>query len=172
MPPTRLTSRIAAIAAVWPLHVGASEMPRIRPAGEYEMHLLTEGACRSETLRGLVTKLEESDLIVYVLVRRLETRSLTGGLQFVGATTTDRVIRVVLDTHVDRQHVMAILGHEFQHAVEVANAPGIRTREAFEAYYRVHGLPSRIEDAHDSLEARDVEATIRIELGRRSQTCK
>src|SRR5262245_50748688 len=122
MRPTRLTSLIAAIAAVWPLHVGAAEMPRIRPAGEYEMHLLTEGACRSETLRSLVTKLEESDLIVYVLVRRLERRSLTGGLQFVGATLTDRVIRVVLDTHVDRQHLITILGHELQHAAEVANA--------------------------------------------------
>ena len=74
----------------------------------------------------------------------------------------------MLNTHVDRDRVVATLGHELQHAVEVARAPGIRTPTELEAFYLQHGVQSGIPNAHDTIEAREIELVIRAELGRRA----
>jgi hypothetical protein len=142
--------------------------PRIRPTGEYERRLLTDGTCRSDTFRRLVDRLHQSDLIVYVTAGRFKTMQLSGGLQFVVATETARILRVQLDLSLDREHLIVMLGHELQHAVEVANAPEVGDKRIFAEHYRLHGLPSVFERAWDTREARRLEAKIRAELPRRT----
>lgn len=147
--------------------VASSTSPKVRPLGDYPQKLLMEGLCRSDTLRTLVKKLQVSNLIVYVTVRPLKT-GLSGGLQFVGASETGRIVRVVLNPSADRKQVITMLGHELQHAMEVAHEPEIADQQAFEAYYRLHRIRGEAEEARDTLEARNVEAMIRRELDHRA----
>src|SRR5262245_38055700 len=141
---------------------------RIRPSGDYERTLLTDGLSRSYTFRRLVERLHESDVIVHVMARPVRAAlSIDGGLQFLGATTTDRIVRVVLFRNIDHERMIAMLGHELQHAVEVANAPELRSQRALDAYYRLHGVRGDL--GQDTSEAREVEWKIRTEVGSRSK---
>ena len=137
---------------------------QLRPASALEAGMLEEGLCRSATLRSLVAAVETSDLIVYVNVRHFSSRRLAGGLQFVGGTASSRFLRMVIGVTVDRPARLALLGHELQHAVEVADAPDIRSEMAFDDYYRSHGVPGATLHAYDTEAARLAEARIRAEV--------
>jgi len=138
----------------------------LRPEGRVERRVIAEGLCGSPTFRSLVDAIQRSDVIVYVSMRWLGDRRLRGRLDFLTVTATNRVLRARFTFPLDRETRIAVLGHELQHAVEVAGAPGIRTRVAFAAYYRAHGQPARIESAYDTDAARRVEVQIRVELAR------
>jgi hypothetical protein len=159
-----------------PANPWEGEMPfdavaRLRPASSFEAGLIEEGLCRSVTLRSLVATLKTSDLIVYVNVKRLLSGSLAGGLQFVAATATSRIIRVVIGLTVDRAARIALLGHELQHAVEVAGAPHIRSSAALADYYRSHGVPGATQHAYETEAARLTEARIRTEAAESMPAC-
>jgi hypothetical protein len=144
----------------------ADSVDRLRPEGRFERRVIAEGLCGSAIFRSLVDAIQRSDVIVYVSMRRLGDRRLHGRLDFLTATATERVLRAAFSFPLDRATRIAVLGHELQHAVEVAGAPDIRTRSAFAAYYRAHGQPARIESAYDTDAARRVEAQIRVDLAR------
>jgi hypothetical protein len=139
---------------------------RLRPEGSFERRVIAEGLCGSATFRTLVDTIQRSDVIVYVSMKWLGDRRLRGRLDFLTATATDRVLRAVFSFPLDRETRIAVLGHELQHAVEVAVAPDIRTRGAFAAHYRAHGRPVRIESGYDTDAARRVELQIRVDLAR------
>ena len=145
---------------------GAISVARLRPAGRVERHVIAEGVCGSATFRSLVETIERSDLVVHVSMRWLGDRRLSGRLDFLTATASQRVLRATLGLPLDRVGRIAVLGHELQHASEVAGAPDLRTRAAFAAYYRTHGRPGGIEWAYDTDAARQVELQIRVELAR------
>ena len=149
----------------------AQPADRLRPASSFEAGLIEEGLCRSATLKSLVATLNASDLIVYVNVRRLSSRGLAGGLQFVSATATTRILRVVIGLTVDRAARIALLGHELQHAVEVAGAPHLRSAEAFDDFYRAHGLPGATQHAYETEAARSTAERIRNESAHSLTAC-
>ena len=151
-----------------PANPGQGDVPfdaigRLRPASSLEAAMLDEGLCRSATFRSLVAAVKTSDLIVYVNVKRLSSGNLAGGLQFVAATATSRIMRVVIGLTVDRTARIARLGHEIQHAVEVAGAPTIRSSTAFADFYRSHGVPGATPHAYETEAARLTEQRIRRE---------
>lgn len=168
---------IGARCEAQPANPWDGEMPldaiaRLRPASSLEAGLIEEGLCRSATIRSLVATLETSDLIVYVNVRRLSSRGLAAGLQFVAATATSRILRVVIGLTVDRKARIALLGHELQHAVEVAGAVHIRSSAALGDYYRSHGVPGATQHAYETEGARFTEERIRREAAESFKECR
>jgi hypothetical protein len=144
----------------------------LRPASDFEAAVINEGRCRSATFRALVQSLQTSDLTVSVLMKRVPDRRVAGGLQFLGATPTDRILRIVLTFPLDRYQRITMLGHELQHAVEVAGVPEIRSKQAFDEFYRAHGIPSQVEGAFETEGARRTELRIQEEIAREhSSTC-
>jgi hypothetical protein len=133
--------------------------------------MLEEGLCSSATFRSLVATLKRSDLIVYVSVKRLSSRRLAGGLQFVAATATSRILRAVIGLTVDRTERLALLGHELQHAVELAGAPNIRSSTAFADYYRLHGVPGATQHAYETEAAHSTAERIRREAAESLTAC-
>jgi hypothetical protein len=102
--------------------------------------LLTRGAVQSPTLRRLITAINETDGIVYVEnghcghgVHNCLLFSITsaGGFRF---------LRIVIDTnrfdHPERsKELVASMGHELHHAVEVLTQPHVRsTIDMFSLY--------------------------------------
>jgi hypothetical protein len=104
-------------------------------------------------------------------MKPLSDRRVAGGLQFIGATATDRVLRVMLGFPLDRTSRIAMLGHELQHAIEVAGAPEITSRKAFEDYYRSHGVPGATESGYETEAAHRTEFRVRQEATARFTAC-
>jgi hypothetical protein len=120
------------------------------------------GAAESQTFRSLLNVLGESDLIVHVQsVDRLMT---AGQTYFVTATATARYIRVEITLRGNVNEMIALIGHELQHAVEIAQEPRIRDRQALSLFYK--GMPgnSMSTSEYDSVAARVIEDRVRREM--------
>jgi hypothetical protein len=64
-----------------------------------------------------------------------------------------------------------MLGHELQHAIEVAGALEIRSQKALEDYYRSHGVPGATETTYETEAARRTESRVRQEASGRFTAC-
>jgi hypothetical protein len=93
----------------------------------------------SPTVRSLVVTLEHSDLIVHAVAGTHLPRGVAGMLQFATAAGGYRYVRITLDASLSSDQMVAMLGHELQHAVEVARAPSIVDVESFRRFYRAAG---------------------------------
>jgi hypothetical protein len=96
--------------------------PPIRSTDRRVRSLLEDGLRSSPTLRALVARLHASDVVVYVQCDgpsapdgRLTFLSSVGGYRYV----------VVRMARFPRMQQIAMLAHELQHAVEIAETPAI-----------------------------------------------
>jgi hypothetical protein len=144
----------------------ASDASRLRPVSAFEATVIREGACVSPTLRALAERLDASDVTVHVSVKRFADRRLAGGLRFLAATPTDRVLLIEIAFGLDRYARIVTLGHELQHAVEVAEAAQIRDENGLRRFYASHGFAGATEYGYETDAARRAEIAVRRELGR------
>ena len=120
---------VVSLICVQVLAPGPSEratMIQVRAADGTAARLLALGTEHSPTFRSLVDRIEDSDLVVYVLTDRFLPQA--GKMQIVHATPRWRYVRVTvrapgLDPERD---VVAWLAHELQHVAELADAPQVR----------------------------------------------
>jgi hypothetical protein len=139
--------------------------PRVRAGDARSGVLLTEGLERSETIRTLVTQLQRRDVIVYIEMQPALKKRLAGTLTWVGATPTHRYVRISLSPDLGTEIAIATLGHELQHALEVANAAEIVSDRTLERFYRAHGDSNRAQaNGWDTEAARVAGDVVRREL--------
>ena len=107
---------------------------------------LHEGFRTSPTIRALVDELDRSDLIVYVTgFSADEYRRLRGTMRFVAVAGGRRFLRITVNERLLGDEQASALGHELQHAVEVAREPWVIDQASFEDLYRHIGQPSAVE---------------------------
>ena len=87
--------------------------------------LIRDGVRFSPTFQTLADRLCRSDLIVYVDVEHFPPHGLEGRLTFVGSAPGARYVRIRVASVPDAARQIAIIGHELQHAVEIADHPAI-----------------------------------------------
>lgn len=123
---------------------------------------LRMGAAESQTFRNLLNTLAESDLIVHV--QSVDHLLTAGQTYFVTATATVRYIRIEVAFRGNVKEIIALIGHELQHAVEIAHEPRIRDRQALSLFYK--GMPgnSVTTTDYDSVAARVIEDRVRREM--------
>jgi hypothetical protein len=162
------TLRLSVVLAVLLATVAAEANPiggpRIRPNDLRSANLLLEGLQRSETLRRLVDDLDDRDVIVYVEMQPKLKARLAGSLTWITATPRFRYLRISWSPEISVNAAIATLGHELQHALEVANAPSIVSAPTLEAFYRRHGIDMRSHNGWDTLAARDRGDEVRRDL--------
>ena len=113
---------------------------RLRAADPTAATLLRGGMGRSATFRAIVETIEGSDLIVYVETRPIR---LPGQLQLLAATPGCRHVRISVRTPGVDTELVAWLGHELWHAVELAGAPQVRDQAGLvDLYRRIGGTDS------------------------------
>jgi hypothetical protein len=133
-----------ALAALTPVHATAQNatadislattapepsMNHVR-ASEPEIHALLEaGRLHSPTFRKLLETLDASDVIVYVGPRLSRGDLYAYLVHNVVDSGGHRYLRVFVDTSGAWRRLVSSLGHELQHAVEVAQAPEARDTE-------------------------------------------
>src|SRR4051794_14873525 len=88
--------------------------------------LIDTGLANSETFRTIVSNLESAPVLVFVRCRtRQQQATSAAGLEFLSNTPTYRYVRVFIRCDLPATVQAPLLAHEFQHALEVADAPGI-----------------------------------------------
>jgi hypothetical protein len=125
---------------------------------------IRSGAASSRTFRSLLTRLGESDLIVYVEIVDRIAGGVVGQMYFVAATGGVRYVRIEVVADGDTGKMVALVGHELQHAVEVANQPRVRDSKSLGMLYR-----GMLENAfggthYDSAAARVAEERVKSEV--------
>lgn len=115
---------------------------RVRSADTRAAALLVEGLERSATMRALVTQIEQRDVIVYVAMQPALRQRLAGTMTWVTATGAHRYVRISINPELSTDLAISTIGHELQHALEVANAPQIVSERTLAAFYRLHGNSS------------------------------
>jgi hypothetical protein len=98
---------------------------RVRSSHAYLRAMIEEAALRSATFRRLVAAIEATDGIVYVehgaCMRGLRTCLVLN----VTPAGSYRILRVMVDVRQPDWDVMAAIGHELRHALEVLENPGL-----------------------------------------------
>jgi hypothetical protein len=152
-------------------HLRPAGLANLRPRDGMAAQLLSLGREGSPTFRALERVLNESRVVVYVDVRDDPRHELGASLQFVVATPDRLFVRAVVDTGTkqfglsqQRLVVLAsLLGHELQHAAEVAAAPSIASVRDFEAHFRRIGI-SEERSALETAAAQEVGRRVKREL--------
>ena len=125
--------------------------------------MIDEAATRSSTLRRLVAAIAETNGIVYVEqgdcghnVRSCLTLSVTPAGDY-------RFLRVLVDARQPDWEVMAAVGHELRHALEVLAEPALKTSESIFLFYSRGGLT--LGDSFETPEAIRAGDAVRNEVG-------
>jgi hypothetical protein len=132
---------------------------------------LHDGFRRSATFRQLVLALEQTDVIVYVTPGVCEAGRIAGCLmRFVHRTGNDRYLRIVVARVPSEERVIAIVGHELQHAREVADAAVADTGGMLALFRRTSVRQCRgvLVECYETQAAIDVQDAILKELGRQN----
>jgi hypothetical protein len=139
-----ITLAVLCTAFTLPAAAAADDPPypdRIRPAAPYIAAFLRDGVASSATFRALVERIGKSDVIVYVMPADLGSR-VRGQLRFMGASRGTRYLQIEIGWQLSAARAIASLGHELQHAVEVADAPWVQDVEGMEREFARIGYSS------------------------------
>jgi hypothetical protein len=110
-------------------------IPRIRTPDPRIRSLIEEGLRTSPTFRALADRIEQSDVVVYVHCEASPSR-VGGRLTFVSAAGGFRYVVVRMGWLPSSRQQIAMLGHELQHAVEIADTPAIVDAASLAHAYR------------------------------------
>ena len=139
--------------------------PRVRPYDNRSAAILLDGIRRSATFRSIVEKLESRDVIAYVQIQQALKGRLAGGLTWVGGTRRFRYVRIGINPDLRGDAAIAALGHELQHALEVAGEPSIVDGHSFAAHYKQVGISVRMHNnGWDTEAARQAGDDVRRDL--------
>jgi hypothetical protein len=133
--------------------------PAVRTTNARLATLIREGVRFSPTFQSLADRLSNSDLIVYVDADSFAPEGLDGRLTFVASAPGVRYVRIRVVHYPDAARQIAIIGHELQHAVEIADHPAIVDEASLGREY------ARIGYSHNGLmlrrQAFDTEAAVK-----------
>lgn len=136
---------------------------RVRALTSHLQRALAAGLQRSPTFLAMLRALEDSDVIVQIIESRLP--SSTQGRILMGRVTEHiRYLRIEVGYNRAGDDLIALIGHELRHAVEIAAAPGIRDEPALARHYRRIGFNSGGSHQFDTAAARTAERDVRKEL--------
>jgi hypothetical protein len=164
-----LAGLVTGIAACGPLQVAATEtasatpvtpdaasISRIRPWSATLAAAIRDATERSVTFRGLVEAINASAGIVYVEEGDCG-HGVRACLVAVTRTASDRIVWVRIDPRKKGYDLMASIGHELTHAVEVLSEPRVTSTAAMTLFYLRVGRsgPSQSFETKAAIEAGD-----------------
>jgi hypothetical protein len=122
------------------------------------------GRRRSATFRSLIDKLNSSDVIVYLENTGTLPTGLDGRLMFLTSAGGVRYLHAQIASSLNLEELVAIAGHELQHAIEVATHAEVRDRTSLALLYTQIGV-SATHHRYDTTEAQVTGKRVRAELG-------
>ena len=162
----RLVGVVFAVLAATAGTVNAqSQAPAVRPEEPSVRELLDLGMTRSATFRDLATRLETSDVVVYVRFAPCAGNVAACLLWASESGGTRRLVIKLNRAGRSPNELTALLAHELQHANEVASTPEIRDVASFVKSFASRG--SKNADGFETEKAREVGRRVSVELAQR-----
>ncbi len=125
--------------------------------------LLKRGFRRSVTFAQLMARLEQSDVIVYIEEVPRLPGALEGRMMMLPVAHGQRYVRIQIALRGSPDESVAVLGHELQHAIEVAQEPGVNDQGTLARLFQRIGQRAG-PDTYDTFAAQEVGRVIRREL--------
>jgi hypothetical protein len=141
-----------------------AEEAHVRGTTPQMRRALADGAGVSMTVAALVRRIEASDVIVHLAPLDRPHTAFDGDLQFAAAAPGARYLRIRIRPELLRSELLAMIGHELQHAVEVAEAPSVVDGRSMEVLYRDIGYQHQ-NGHYETDAARLVAARVLFEAG-------
>jgi hypothetical protein len=135
-----------------------------RPVDAWSEAVFTLARQRSAVIRAMVSELDGSNVIVHIESSRLLPFGIGGVTRFVTSQGGYRYIRITLSVWLTPSNRVAILGHELQHAIELAHADATDTAALRRLFTSEGAYAVRTDDYFETREAVRVEKRIRQEL--------
>ena len=135
----------------------------VRSQDRWVRLLLKRGVTHSFTFRNLLARLERSDVIVYIEEVAGLPGTLDGRMMMLPATHGQRYVRIQIVTRGAPDDEVALLGHELQHALEVAEEAGVCDQATLTALYERIGRRGG-RHLYDTRAAQEIGRVIRREL--------
>ena len=159
---------LANVPTAWAGSAGAGSDPtgpRIRGVSPQMKQVIELGTRRSITFRTLVHAIGKSDLVVYIEATRTLPAGLDGRLTFLTSAGGVRYLHVQVTAGLSTDALIAVAGHELQHAVEVADHPEVRDPASLATLYERIGIRGILKNRYDTAAAQSAGKRVRAELG-------
>jgi hypothetical protein len=141
-----------------------SPFRHVRTTNTNVQRLLETGVDKSPTFASLLGRLNASDVIVYIEQTTSMPKTLEGRLLLMPLANQQRYLRIQITRYGSPDELIALIGHELRHAIEVADAPDVRDETALERLYRRIGVGSAAQHSYDTDAARTIGRQVRKEL--------
>ena len=148
-----------------PSFAAADEPLTPRPLDAIAIDAFVRAQASSVTVRALVAALEASNVIVHIESSRLLPGGIGGTTRFITSRGGYRYVRIAIAVDLPRADRTAILGHELQHACEIALS-GADDADKVRALFEREG--HRLGEFFETRAAIDAERLVRRELGHRA----
>ena len=135
----------------------------IRTTDQSMRKLLRRGYRESRTFASLVSRLQRSDVIVYIEEVPRLAGTLEGRMMMLPRAHGHRYVRIQIALRGAPEDSIALLGHELQHAVEVAEAVGVGDTAGLALLYQLIGTSSG-PHIYDTAAAQETGRNVRREL--------
>jgi hypothetical protein len=140
-----------------------SPLRHVRTQDRSIRHLLKRGFTHSPTFAHLMARLQDSDVIVYIEEMPRLPGALEGRMMMLPTAHGQRYVRIQIALHGSPDDSVATLGHELQHAIEVAQEVGVTDQQTLAALYQRIGTRGG-PDVYDTFAAQEVGRIVRREL--------
>ncbi|MCA1563221.1 MAG: hypothetical protein LC804_24205 [Acidobacteria bacterium] len=137
---------------------------RVRTSHPRLADLLARGVRRSRTFAELVLALNGTDVIVYIETSSNLPSHVAGRLLLLPLANDQRYLRIQVRQESTPADLIALMGHELRHALEVAAVPGVRSQEALVELYQRIGTSARGAHSYDTVAAQNTGRRVRSEL--------
>jgi hypothetical protein len=142
----------------------AADSRRVRAATPRMRGLVADGIRRSRTFADLVIQIHATDLIVYVEPTFNLPPDLAGRIMLSAVAGSRRYLRVQVRATLQGDQMIAVVAHEFRHALEVAADPSVVDEASLAALYRRIGDAHHGTSGYDTAAARTTGHVVRDEL--------
>ena len=142
----------------------SSPARRVRSTNPRILELLETGMRRSPTFAELVKAVNATDVIVYIEPVRELPKALAGRLLLLPISTNQRYLRIQVRRDLPPRDLIALMGHELRHALEIAQEPTVRDTAAMISLFQRIGHSSSDWHTFDTNAAQAIGWRVRQEL--------
>jgi hypothetical protein len=147
-------------------------LTRVKPADPEMRRLVLEGYSRSAIFRALLEEIERSNAIVVIQFGTCANGRVRSCVSNIDSDSRQRYIRIKVNTRTTDDRLVATIGHELQHAVEIVRERSVSNVEQALALYRRIATGPCTEGRSDRCEtdaAIQVESRVNDELNKSRQ---
>ena len=157
-------SALAPLSAAQVREIMSSPTRHVRAVDRVTSLILAEGMRRSGTFAHLMLALDKSDVIVYIETARQMPSSVAGRMLLAAGPEGSRYLRIQVSGQPNSKEIIALVGHELRHALEVAESPEVRDEASLIALYQRIGHSPRGGHQYDTAAAEAAGRQVRAEL--------